>query len=109
MQPRLGPKPFSSVGSGEVSFDKVFSVPQAPGSGEEVKNGNGHPKTSESPELEIDDQRDSDEKEESDEFSGNGEAKSSIEKSDSLEEDLQKAISTAERRKVRFKYPPSKP
>ncbi|XP_021695077.1 coronin-7 isoform X3 [Aedes aegypti] len=31
--PRLGPKPFSSTGSsGEFSFDKVFNVPQAPGS-----------------------------------------------------------------------------
>ncbi|XP_062539454.1 coronin-7 isoform X2 [Armigeres subalbatus] len=32
-KPRLGPKPFSSTGSsGEFSFDKVFNVPQAPGS-----------------------------------------------------------------------------
>nr|XP_029721800.1 coronin-7 isoform X3 [Aedes albopictus] len=31
--PRLGPKPFSSTGSsGDFSFDKVFNVPQAPGS-----------------------------------------------------------------------------
>lgn len=28
-QPRLGPKPFTSA-SGDVSFDKVFSVPSAP-------------------------------------------------------------------------------
>lgn len=31
MQPRLGPKPFSSGNSSEFSFDKVFSVPQVPG------------------------------------------------------------------------------
>ncbi|XP_055370713.1 coronin-7 isoform X3 [Condylostylus longicornis] len=30
-KPRLGPKPFSS-NAGDVSFDKVFSVPHAPGS-----------------------------------------------------------------------------
>lgn len=31
LQPRLGPKPFSSENSSEFSFDKVFSVPQVPG------------------------------------------------------------------------------
>lgn len=32
LQPRLGPKPFSSSGSSsEFSFDKVFAVPQVPG------------------------------------------------------------------------------
>lgn len=30
-QPRLGPKPFSSV-SADISFDQTFSVPSAPGS-----------------------------------------------------------------------------
>lgn len=34
-QPRLGPKPFSS-NSGDVSFDKVFAVPVAPGSQENI-------------------------------------------------------------------------
>lgn len=29
-QPRLGPKPFTSSSS-DISFDKVFSVPQVPG------------------------------------------------------------------------------
>uniref|UniRef100_A0A1Q3FJI9 Coronin n=1 Tax=Culex tarsalis TaxID=7177 RepID=A0A1Q3FJI9_CULTA len=41
--PRLGPKPFSSTGSSaEFSFDKVFNVPQAPGSenGESQKDSN---------------------------------------------------------------------
>ncbi|XP_004529504.1 coronin-7 isoform X4 [Ceratitis capitata] len=33
--PRLGPKPFSS-NSGDVSFDKVFAVPVAPGSQENI-------------------------------------------------------------------------
>ncbi|XP_017470182.1 PREDICTED: coronin-7 isoform X4 [Rhagoletis zephyria] len=35
--PRLGPKPFSS-NSGDVSFDKVFAVPVAPGSQENIHN-----------------------------------------------------------------------
>ncbi|XP_067641651.1 coronin-7 isoform X2 [Eurosta solidaginis] len=34
-KPRLGPKPFSS-NSGDVSFDKVFAVPVAPGSQENI-------------------------------------------------------------------------
>ncbi|XP_029711718.1 coronin-7 isoform X3 [Aedes albopictus] len=41
--PRLGPKPFSSTGSsGDFSFDKVFNVPQAPGSenGDSQKDSN---------------------------------------------------------------------
>ncbi|XP_036319529.1 coronin-7 isoform X1 [Rhagoletis pomonella] len=36
-KPRLGPKPFSS-NSGDVSFDKVFAVPVAPGSQENIHN-----------------------------------------------------------------------
>ncbi|ALC48689.1 pod1 [Drosophila busckii] len=36
-KPRLGPKPFSS-NSGDVSFDKVFAVPVAPGSHENLSN-----------------------------------------------------------------------
>ncbi|XP_055540913.1 coronin-7 isoform X2 [Wyeomyia smithii] len=42
-KPRLGPKPFCSTGSsGDFSFDKVFNVPQAPGSenGESLKDSN---------------------------------------------------------------------
>ncbi|XP_038104714.1 coronin-7 isoform X1 [Culex quinquefasciatus] len=42
-KPRLGPKPFSSTGSSaEFSFDKVFNVPQAPGSenGESQRDSN---------------------------------------------------------------------
>lgn len=35
VQPRLGPKPFSST-TGDVSFDKVFAVPLAPGSHENI-------------------------------------------------------------------------
>jgi len=37
LQPRLGPKPFSST-TGDVSFDKVFAVPLAPGSHENISN-----------------------------------------------------------------------
>ncbi|XP_037724371.1 coronin-7 isoform X1 [Drosophila subpulchrella] len=36
-KPRLGPKPFSST-TGDVSFDKVFAVPLAPGSHENISN-----------------------------------------------------------------------
>ncbi|SPP86641.1 coronin-7 isoform X3 [Drosophila guanche] len=35
--PRLGPKPFSST-TGDVSFDKVFAVPLAPGSHENISS-----------------------------------------------------------------------
>lgn len=37
-QPRLGPKPFTSS-SGEISFDKVFSVPAVPGGGDSLDAG----------------------------------------------------------------------
>lgn len=64
IQPRLGPKPFS-IGSGDVNFDKVFSVPQVPGSernssGIEIPTEN---KSTESSDGSIDEQKDSDEKE----------------------------------------------
>lgn len=36
-QPRLGPKPFSS-NAADVTFDKVFAVPVAPGSQENLSN-----------------------------------------------------------------------
>ncbi|XP_034100927.1 coronin-7 isoform X1 [Drosophila albomicans] len=36
-KPRLGPKPFSS-NTGDVSFDKVFAVPVAPGSHENISS-----------------------------------------------------------------------
>lgn len=76
MQPRLGPKPFS-VGSGDVNFDKVFSVPQAPGSERsvtvnanintntytEVISVDNQNKSNESSDNSIDEQKDSDEKE----------------------------------------------
>lgn len=74
-QPRLGPKPFS-MGSGDVSFDKVFSVPQVPSGPTSIndtvnvdnqnilssasKNGN---KSTESSDGSIDEQKDSSEKE----------------------------------------------
>lgn len=69
LQPRLGPKPFS-VGSGDVNFDKVFSVPQAPGIDRGV-NANSHTdvisdnqnKSTESSDNSIEEQKDSDEKE----------------------------------------------
>lgn len=70
-QPRLGPKPFS-VGSGDVNFDKVFSVPQAPGSernstssnhNEVISTTDNQSKSTESSDNSIDEQKDSDEKE----------------------------------------------
>lgn len=69
LQPRLGPKPFS-VGSGDVNFDKVFSVPQVPGN-ERITVTNNHSevisdnqnKSTESSDNSIDEQKDSDEKE----------------------------------------------
>ena len=70
-QPRLGPKPFS-VGSGDVNFDKVFSVPQAPGSernstssnhNEVISTTDNQNKSTESSDNSIDEQKDSDEKE----------------------------------------------
>lgn len=62
----MGPKPFS-VGSGDVNFDKVFSVPQAPGSTapnnyNEVISDDQN-KSTESSDNSIDEQKDSDEKE----------------------------------------------
>lgn len=65
LQPRLGPKPFS-VGSGDVNFDKVFSVPQAPGA-ERTTSANNHNnevitpiqnKSTESSDSSIDEQKD---------------------------------------------------
>lgn len=65
----MGPKPFS-VGSGDVNFDKVFSVPQAPGN-ERITNtvtsseiiSDNQNKSTESSDNSIDEQKDSDEKE----------------------------------------------
>ncbi|XP_055297262.1 coronin-7 isoform X7 [Sitodiplosis mosellana] len=112
-KPRLGPKPFS-VGSGDVNFDKVFSVPQAPGSernstssnhNEAISTTDNQNKSTESSDNSIDEQKDSDEKEGTEEEKNaivyrNGSNGHSMHKSDSLEEDLQRAISTAERRKI---------
>lgn len=124
LQPRLGPKPFS-MGSGDVSFDKVFAVPQAPGHLNNIDNiisdkDDGNDKSTESSDSSVDELKDSNEKEgtmkshicyaetvifKSSAISGavvyrNGNNGNTIEKSDSLEDDLQRAISTAERRKV---------
>ncbi|XP_031625117.1 coronin-7 isoform X2 [Contarinia nasturtii] len=100
-KPRLGPKPFS-VGSGDVNFDKVFSVPQAPGANNhnEVTSDNQNKSTESSDSsIDVDEQKDSDEKEDVIVYR-NGNNGHSMHKSDSLEEDLQRAISTAERRKI---------
>lgn len=52
--PRLGPKPFSNSGSsGDFSFDKVFSVPQAPSS----ENGENSPPKSEMSVEEVSDEK----------------------------------------------------
>lgn len=124
LQPRLGPKPFS-MGSGDVSFDKVFAVPQAPGHLNSIDNiisdgHDGHDKSTESSDSSVDELKDSNEKDgtmkshiciadtaifNSSVISDavvyrNGNNGNTIEKSDSLEDDLQRAISTAERRKV---------
>lgn len=121
LQPRLGPKPFTSA-SGDVSFDKVFSVPNVPGAtggaagdcvdeaaeengadGEQSNGKNGH-------EEKVADDEDEEEivlrekhtaAVETPEDYTNGDS-SDLTESNSLEEDLQKAISTAERRKVIF-------
>lgn len=61
----MGPKPFS-IGSGDVNFDKVFSVPQAPGFERVSSTQNSiisHDKSTESSDGSIDEQKDSDEKE----------------------------------------------
>lgn len=65
----MGPKPFS-VGSGDVNFDKVFSVPQAPGIDRPTNANNHnsevitpvHNKSTESSDSSNDEQKDSDEK-----------------------------------------------
>lgn len=58
------------MGSGDVNFDKVFSVPQAPGTDRapnnqniEVIADNNPNKSTESSDSSIDEQKDSDEKE----------------------------------------------
>lgn len=58
------------MGSGDVSFDKVFSVPQVPGNGggiggETITDGNtdSRMKSTESSDDSVDEQKDSDEKE----------------------------------------------
>lgn len=123
-QPRLGPKPFS-IGSSDVHFDKVFSVPQAPGT---ERSSIPQDKSTESSDGSVDEQKDSDEKEGTEKFSAflkicikfqkykylidfqsivtdavvyrNGNNGHTIHKSDSSDEDVRKTISTAERRKV---------
>lgn len=65
-QPRLGPKPFS-MGSGDVSFDKVFAVPQAPGLANThdcpTDGGDGRDKSTESSDSSLDEPKDSNDKE----------------------------------------------
>lgn len=67
----MGPKPFS-VGSGDVNFDKVFSVPQAPGiertanaihQNNEIITPTPNTSTESSSDSSNDEQKDSDEKE----------------------------------------------
>lgn len=102
LQPRLGPKPFTSMGSNDITFDKVFSVPQVPGTNIEVDNTN---RSTESSDSSIDEQKDGDEKDGDSVQYRNGNGETTMQKSDSLEKNLQRAISTAERRKVcRFEY-----
>lgn len=59
----MGPKPFTSMGANEVSFDKVFSVPQVPGNTESsVVEAEPVYRSNESSDNSIDEQKDSDEK-----------------------------------------------
>lgn len=76
-------------------------MPQVPGN-ERISSGNDlivENKSTESSDGSIDEQKDSDEKEDPISYR-NGNNGHAMHKSDSLEEDLQRAISTAERRKV---------
>ncbi|XP_030567472.1 coronin-7 isoform X4 [Drosophila novamexicana] len=90
--PRLGPKPFSS-NTGDVSFDKVFAVPVAPGSHENISNVGQEncsdvPAPGAKPDLivEIEIQK-SHEREPSVAGNGNGNG-------------VQKSLTTSERRKI---------
>lgn len=55
------------MGSGDVSFDKVFAVPQAPGHlniADSISDGHdGHDKSTESSDSSVDEQKDSNDKE----------------------------------------------
>ncbi|XP_037026035.1 coronin-7 isoform X3 [Bradysia coprophila] len=102
--PRLGPKPFTSSNS-DISFDKVFSVPQVPGADSTDMEHARDEKSFDSNDCKDDDEGVEKDVDVQDSTEKNG---SEIEgviindyvESDSLEEDLQKAISTAERRKL---------
>lgn len=107
------------MGTGDVSFDKVFAVPQAPGNMNSIDSNNdgidgqGQDKSAESSDNSVDDPKEGIYNlwrpwqtiyNEISDFSisdaivyRNG---NTITKSESLEDDLQRAISTAERRKV---------
>lgn len=102
--PRLGPKPFSSTGSSaEFSFDKVFNVPQAPGSenGESQRDSNENSLASNGS---VD--------EPASHENGNGKVEGEAASAEDLpeevplrakepeEEDKPRIISTAERRKI---------
>lgn len=110
------------MGTGDVSFDKVFAVPQAPGNMNSIDtnndgiDGQGQDKSAESSDISVDDPKEgiydlwrpwwTIHNELFDYYMSdaivyrNGNNGNTITKSESLEDDLQRAISTAERRKV---------
>ncbi|KAG4075646.1 hypothetical protein HA402_003471 [Bradysia odoriphaga] len=103
-KPRLGPKPFTSSNS-DISFDKVFSVPQVPGADSTDTEQARDDKSFDSNDCKDDDEgleKDVDVQDSTEKNGGEieGVIINDYVESDSLEEDLQKAISTAERRKL---------
>ncbi|EDW06284.2 uncharacterized protein Dmoj_GI21649 [Drosophila mojavensis] len=91
-KPRLGPKPFSS-NTGDVSFDKVFAVPVAPGSHENIStvgqdNCGDAPAGGSKPDLIVEIEIQKSEPNVAGNGNGNG---------------VQKSLTTSERRKVIYR------
>lgn len=103
-QPRLGPKPFSSTGSsGEFSFDKVFNVPQAPGSenGDSLRDSNDN--TQENSLVSngsVEETHENGNCKDSEAFAEMTTEEVAMRPKDPEEDDKPRIISTAERRKV---------
>ncbi|XP_055618573.1 coronin-7 isoform X3 [Toxorhynchites rutilus septentrionalis] len=98
--PRLGPKPFCSTGSSsDFSFDKVFNVPQAPGSenGDSLKDSNDN--TQENSLASNGSSEEAHENGNCKDQDGDGVEEVMLRHKASDEEDNQRIISTAERRK----------
>ncbi|XP_055618572.1 coronin-7 isoform X2 [Toxorhynchites rutilus septentrionalis] len=100
-KPRLGPKPFCSTGSSsDFSFDKVFNVPQAPGSenGDSLKDSNDN--TQENSLASNGSSEEAHENGNCKDQDGDGVEEVMLRHKASDEEDNQRIISTAERRKI---------